>query len=157
MSITSKRSAGTGILAVIFFSPRNEKRYDGGPGRLSSLAGQCGRCVLEQVKHQQQPKGEGSMYTLDLAMLADCMSKKVSGLRGLLVAAAASSNFLAGRTECCEGPQNAFEFKSRPATSFPVGHVFAYNDFQPLKLSKNFIYWRQIPTLFFAILLAPPR
>ena len=103
---------GLGKLAVIFFYPRNEKLYKG-TGMTSSISRFCSNCVAQQVTWQQKPEGVGSMYTLDFAELANCMSKGL--FRGLLVAKAKSHIVLAG----------GFALFSRPATCFPSGHMFA--------------------------------
>ena len=152
MSVTS----GTGRLAVIFFNPSNEGLYQG-KSMIRSLSVQCSKCVLPQVMQQQKPVGVGSMYTLDLAELANCMSKELRGLRGLLVAESKSHILFVGGTTYRKGTK-AFEL--RPAASIPSGHIFAYNGFQPLKTSKEanagIVDYERIPPLFYAVLLAPP-
>ena len=132
-------------MAVIFFCPSNEGLYE---GDMSKSAGQrCGKCVLQQVKEQQEPEGEGSMYTLDLAVLANCMSNLLFA-RSLVVAKAKSQILLAGDVE--------FEF--RPATSFPSGHVFVNKEFQPLATSKEAIKFKvAIKTPHYVLCSSAPR
>ena len=145
ISIISEPS-GTGRLAVIFFSPTNERpvyTHVQHPFRL-----QLSDCVKQQVVPQQKPE-EGSKYTLDLGMLANCMymSVRFSGIRGLLVAEATSHIVLDEKRLP----------SSRPATSFPAGHIFTEDDYWPLQKSKADVSKKQIPLLFFAVLFASPK
>ena len=152
LSVTSESTetlaSETGKLVVIFFYPSNEKLYKGNMSK--SLTSRCGKCVLQQVKEQQKPEGVGSMYTLDLAVLANCMSLGLFA-RGLLVAKAESRVRLAG----------GFVFRSMPAISFPWGHIFVEHAFQPLLKStqakKLEVDVEKIPKLLFAVLPRNPE
>ena len=150
ISIISQPPAGTGKLAVIFFSPRTEKIYSVEIAQ-KRVYQHCSMCVLRQVHSgkQQKPK-EGSMYTLDLTVLARCMSNQNLGLRGLLVAEATSHIVLDEKRVP----------SSRPAGCFCSGHVFADDRLKPLSNTKaareDNVDPKQIPPLFLAVLFAPP-